>query len=621
MYSRWWNLLSIFVVFMFIAHMVLTDTVVLAQGKVTMSVRMSPSVIQVGEPFKIIYNIANSIDKTIRVRIREDLYNNRTKEKETSVFERNIAPGERQEISSSDENNSYIAIDGYVTYLVEYQVEGQSEWIVLGEGTFDILNIGFNVNYSASASQVKMGDEVEYTAVVKSTSNVVLRDIVVMDSQFGELGRIPMLEPGQKETVKSKFKLENNTESYLILRYKDPLPGGEDMQQEFPGTRVRVEVVKPQPVYSLGLEGSVDKQQIISPQEVTFTLKIKNTGDASLKNIQCTDWKGKTFYEIVQLLPGQETVATYKAMIDSAGQYTIKCSGVPDNGTQKVEASYTVEISKIEAGVEIERKFEPQEVVPGDTVTIAYIIRNTGKVALKNVAVHEPELGDIASFDILKPGEEKVVSVEKKMDNDGIVSKTVLTAKDELTGIPYRYEANELLIPAEVSEKAANISIDVEVDPSSLEKAGVVQVKCTIKNDGGVALKNIEVFIEELTKERKIGLGSLLVLNPGEEKNFNLSHLSVEETGSFVVVVKAQDQKGNDLEFRSRQFEVTVGVTDEAQPTRDLDSGNVTLLKVALTVVIFLIILTSGTLIYLVRDSLPFFKKRRSLKHRAPNGD
>jgi uncharacterized membrane protein len=618
--KRLWRILSVIMIFAMVV-MALVDTVALAQGKVTMSVRMSPSVIQPGEPFELIYNITNSMDKPVKVRIREELYNHVTNGKETTMLERSIAPGEKQEISSADEGEAYKAIDGYVTYLVEYQVEGQNEWAVLGEGVLDIFNIGFNVSYAASASRVKRGDEVEYAAVVESTSNVVLTDIAVVDSQFGELGRIPRLQPGEKKTVKRKFKLQDTTESYLILRYKDPLSVRGDVLQEFPDARVKVEVEKPQPVYSLEVQGSVDKQQITSAQEVTFTLKVKNTGNVTLQNIQCTDWKGKTFYEIVQLLPGQEATAIYKATIDSAGKYTITCSGVPEDGAQKVQAHYTVEISRVEAMVEIERRFEPQKAAPGDTVTLTYIIRNTGKVALKDVSVDEPELGNIASFDSLKPGDEEVVSVEKEMDDDGIISKTVLTAKDELTGAPYRYEADELLIPAQALDKAAHVSIDVEVDPPSLEKAGAVQVKCTIKNDGGVALKNIEVFIEDLVKERNIGMGSMLVLNPGEEQMFSLSYLSVEQTSSFVVVVKAEDEEGNDLEFRSQHFEVAVGVTDGAQNRHGSDSGKVTLLKVALTVVIFLIILTAGTLIYLVRDSLPFFRRRKSLKHRAAGGD
>lgn len=617
--KKLWSIFSIIIISAMVFQMASVDTVALAQGKVTMSVRLNPSVVQPGEPFEIIYNITNSTDKPVKVRIREELYNHVTNEKETTMLERNIAPGAKQEISGADEGEGYKAIDGYVTYLVEYQVEGQNEWIVLGEGVFNIFNRGFNVSYSASASRVKRGDEVEYAAVVESTSNVVLMDIMIMDSQLGELGRISKLQPGEKKTVKRKFKLQDTTESYLILKYKDPLAGRGDVLQEFPDARVKVDVEKSQPVYSLEVEGSVDKQRITSAQEVTFTLKVKNTGNVVLQNIQCADWNGNVFYEIVQLLPGQETTATYKATIDSPGKYTITCSGRPEDGAEKVQDHYTVEISKVEARVEIERKFEPQKVAPGDTVTLTYIIRNTGQVTLKDVSVDEPELGNIASFDSLKPDEEKVVSVEKEMDEDGIISKTVLTAKEELTGAPYRYEAEELVIPAEISEKAAHVSIDVEVNPSSLEKAGTVQVKCTIKNDGGVALKNIEVFIEDLVKERNIGMGSMLALNSGEEQTFSLSHLSVEQTSSFVVVVKAEDEEGNDLEFRSQPFEVAVGVTDEEQ--NRTDTGKVTLLKVALMVVIFLIILTAGTLIYLVRDSLPFFRRRRSLKHRTAGGD
>jgi len=617
MFKRFLRILTLIMIIAMIAHTALVDTVALAQGKVTMSVKMSPSAVQPGEPFELIYNITNSMDKPVRVRIREELYNHVTNVKETTMLERSIAPGEKQEIRSADEGEAHKAIDGYVTYLVEYQVEGQDEWVVLGEGAFDIFSIGFKVSYAAGASRVKRGDEVEYVAVVESTSNVALTDITVMDSQFGELGKISKLQPGQKKTVKRKFKLEDTTESYLILRYKDPLAVRGEMLQEFPDATVKVEVEEFQPVYSMEVQGSVDKQQITSAQEVTFTLKVKNTGNVTLKNIQCTDWKGKVFYEIVQLLPGQETTATYKTTIDSAGKYTITCSGVPEDGAQKVQATYTAEISTLEAMVEIERTFEPQKVAPGDTVTLTYVIRNTGRVGLKDVSVDEPELGNIATFDSLKPGEEKVVSVEREMDDDGITSKPVLTASDEVTGAPYRYEADELLIPVETVDKTPRVSIDVQVNPPSLEKAGAVEVKCTIKNDGEVALKNIEVSIEDLANERNIGMGSMLVLGPGEEQTFTLSHLSVEQTGSFVVVVKAEDEEGNDLEFKSQQFEVTVGVTDEAEDQGGSNSGKATILKVVLTIVIFLIMLVAGTLIYLVRDSLPFFSKRKGLKNRA----
>lgn len=611
------RILTVIMVLMMVCQMVFSNTVALAQGKVTMSVKMKPSKVQPGEPFEIIYNITNSTENTVKVRIREELYNRVTNVKQTAITEGSIAPGEKQEISSVQEGEDYRAIDGYITYLVEYQVEGQGEWTVLGEGIFDIFQIGFNVSYSAGATRVKKGGEVEYVAVVESNSNVVLTDIVVLDSQLGQLGTISKLEPGQRKTVKKKFKLEDTIESYLILKYKDPMSVRGEVLEEFPDARVKVEVEEFQPVYSIKVTGSVDKQYITSPQEVTFTLTVKNAGNVALRNIQCTDWKGKVFYEIVQLLPGQETTATYKTTIDSPGQYTITCTGVSEDGAQKVQEDYTVNISIAEVKAEIDRKFEPQKAAPGDTVTLTYIIRNSGKVTLKDVSVDEPELGNIASFDSLKPGEEKVVSVERQMDSDGILSRTVLTARNEMTGDPYKYEADELLIPAQEAEKAAHVSIDVEVDPPMLEKAGAVQVKCTVKNDGEIGLQNIEVFIEDSVKGRNLGMGSLLVLEPGEEQAFTLPHLNVEQTSSFVVVVKAEDEEGNELEFRSRSFEVKVGVAAEETDQRGSDSGRIGLLKVVFTVVIFLIILTAGTLLYLVRDSLPFLKRRKKLKQRA----
>ena len=83
--------------------------------------------------------------------------------------------------------------------------------------------------------------------------------------------------------------------------------------------------------------------------------------------------------------------------------------------------------------------------------------------------------GNVASFDKLKPGEEKAFSVQREMDEDGIVSKTVVTAKDENSGESYRFEAEELVISAVDDARNARLSIDVTVNPPT-EKAGAVEL-------------------------------------------------------------------------------------------------------------------------------------------------
>src|SRR5690606_6441661 len=134
-------------------------------------------------------------------------------------------------------------------------------------------------------------------------------------------------------------------------------------------------------------------------------LQIKNTGNVALNNVQCTDWNGNVFFEIVKLLPGQETTAEYKARISPDKEYKIVCSGTPEDGAQKVNAAYNLTVKKAQANIEITRSYEPEEAAPGDTVTINYTVKNTGNVTLVDIAVDEPEFGNVASFDKLKPGE------------------------------------------------------------------------------------------------------------------------------------------------------------------------------------------------------------------------
>lgn len=609
-----------FLVLMMLFQMVNTDNITFAQGQIKLTAGLGTYPIRPGEPFDIVYNITNSTDRAISVNIYQELYSSDNRPVPGSSITISsselIQPRKHQSISSAGD---YDAIDGYVKYSVEYAEEGQNEWKKLGEGTINIVNMDLSVSYKVNApGKVKKNDEVQYTAVVESDSNVAISDIIVIDSQMGELGRISRLEPGDGKTLTKYFRPQATTESYLILRYKDPMGVRGEITQEFPNAKVKVQVQEQEPVYSLELSGSVDKSFITSEEEVTIKLRIKNSGNVALNNVQCTDWNGNVFFEIVSLAPGQETTAEYKARVSPDKEYKIICSGTPEDGAEKVNAAYNIMIKKAEANIDIKREFEPQEIAPGDTVTLNYTIINSGNVTLVNGVVEEPELGNVSSFDKLEPGEEKTFSVQAEMDEDGIISKTVVTAKDPDTGETYRFEADELLIPVAGGGQNAHLSIDVTFDPPSLEEAGAVEVICTVINDGDIELNNIEVFI----KERDIPMGSVLTLSPGQEETFRLPQLGVEETESFTIVVKAEDQEGNDYEFTSEPFEIVVGLEGLDDEEDAGSRGRVAVLRTILIVIILLIILTAGALLYVLRDSIPFFqkfRKRRTLKNKAPS--
>ena len=61
------------------------------------------------------------------------------------------------------------AIIGYIRYSVEYQVQGEDQWISLYQGEESLININITVNYKANVSgKVKKNEEVQYTAVVEN---------------------------------------------------------------------------------------------------------------------------------------------------------------------------------------------------------------------------------------------------------------------------------------------------------------------------------------------------------------------------------------------------------------------------------------------------------------------
>lgn len=250
-----------FLVLMMLFQMVNTDNITFAQGQIKLTAGLGTYPIRPGEPFDIVYNITNSTDRAISVNIYQELYSSDNRPVPGSSITISsselIQPGKHQSISSAGD---YDAIDGYVKYSVEYAEEGQNEWKKLGEGTINIVNMDLSVSYKVNApGKVKKNDEVQYTAVVESDSNVAISDIIVIDSQMGELGRISRLEPGDGKTLTKYFRPQATTESYLILRYKDPMGVRGEITQEFPNAKVKVQVQEQEPVYSLELSGSVDK--------------------------------------------------------------------------------------------------------------------------------------------------------------------------------------------------------------------------------------------------------------------------------------------------------------------------------------------------------------------------
>ncbi len=149
------------------------------------------------------------------------------------------------------------------------------------------------------------------------------------------------------------------------------------------------------------------------------------------------------------------------------------------------------------------------------------------------------------------------------------------------------------------------------MQPSYLQAPGTVNIECIIRNEGNVALKDVEIAL----KEKELIIGRLNEFKPGEQNLFELSDLGIELSQSLTVVVTAEDERGNKLVFESTSVEVSV---EQRTPSMGLaqatEAARGSFLRTILGIIIILVILTAGALIYVMKGSfLPVRRKRRQV--------
>ncbi len=398
--------------------------------------------------------------------------------------------------------------------------------------------------------------------------------------------------------------LNQTTQGHVVLRFKEPFTQSE-IVRSFGEAVVRIEVSAQLPRISLNLSAEPDKSYIPSPDEVTFDLKIKNTGEIEIHDVEVLDWKGEIFHMIDRLMPGEEVSFEYKALIEPDKQYMFVARGRAGSMRQSFETSYVVKVSELKPLVEINREVirEPQPV-------LRYTIRNTGNVALVDIVLEELEVGIIARLERMEPGDTEQITDNLDLSRDRI-SNPILIAKEAANMTIYRYQAGEMHIRAGLAEDNPLVTIVLNVQPSYLQAPGTVNIECIIRNEGNVALKDVEIAL----KEKELIIGRLNEFKPGEQNLFELSDLGIELSQSLTVVVTAEDERGNKLVFESTSVEVSV---EQRTPSMGLaqatEAARGSFLRTILGIIIILGILTAGALIYVMKGSfLPVRRKRRQV--------
>ncbi|MBN1221571.1 MAG: DUF11 domain-containing protein [Anaerolineae bacterium] len=255
----------------------------------------------------------------------------------------------------------------------------------------------------AAGSPAQVGDTITYTYYITNTGSVTLYTITLNDDKLGTTTVITPpaapLGPGESSLVTGTTVVTEGN-----------LPGPLTNTVTVTGTNILSEIALATDTANVPLTYtttiSVEKTYLTSAGEpasigdtITYTYRITNTGTVTLYTITLNDDKlGMSTIPTTPLGPGQSTTFTDTTVVvenDLAypwltntvtvtGTNTLSEITAPATDTVSVALTYTL-------GITVNKTANPSTASPGDTITYAYRITNTGDITL-TVILYDDEL-------------------------------------------------------------------------------------------------------------------------------------------------------------------------------------------------------------------------------------
>lgn len=283
----------------------------------------------------------------------------------------------------------------------------------------------------------QVGETITYTFRVNNLGNVPVRDLVIDDARLGVVGLAVTpgtLRPGESGTASFVYSIvqsdidEGGVWNIATVTGKDPKggdvtddsedptpldPGDDNYDPDCPDC-----TVTPLPQHpSYLIVKSADKTEVRKAGEVvTYTLRVTNTGNVTLKNIEVTDilfpdWKGT----IESLAPGASSsfelaYTVTQADIDGGKIVNVAVvTGEDPDGTPLDPDEDEHEVPVVHAaGLEVTKTADKSSVKQaGEVITYTIRVKNTGNVTLKNVEVVDPLTGFSQTIQELRVDEER----------------------------------------------------------------------------------------------------------------------------------------------------------------------------------------------------------------------
>jgi uncharacterized repeat protein (TIGR01451 family) len=407
------------------------------------------------------------------------------------------------------------------------------------QATVAMVNPDFTITKVADTPVSKTGDTINYTVTVTNTGDVNM-EFLVTDSLVGQLFD-GVINAGDNRVFNYAYVVK-------IEDYPGPLTntatavatlGWLNLDNVYTKTAdVDTRLVTP----GIDITKTVNPVQAAIGEEVTYTIRVTNTGDYALENMAVND----TMFGNITAQFGFDATLAVGAWKEITIPYTILAAdypgplvntadvyanpvGLPNDITDEDSATLTIIINP---DISITKDVSHTTSKVGDIVTYTIVVTNTGDIALENMVVTDALLGgNITSefgFDAtLAPGASKTA----------VIPYTVLAGdiEDDLLLNTARVDAHALGLPAvtvwdEDDARVLMVNPDftiTKVADTPVSKTGdTINYTVTVTNTG-------DVNMEFLVTDSLVGQLFDGVINAGDNRVFN-----------YAYVVKIEDYPG-----------------------------------------------------------------------------
>ncbi|WP_285477531.1 hypothetical protein [Amycolatopsis sp. NBRC 101858] len=371
---------------------------------------------------------------------------------------------------------------------------------VTDDAVVDVIHPRMALAAQASPAAVREGDTVTWTITATNTGDVPLTGVTIADDQVKACAKpLGTLQPQAASTYTC-----TTVAGATGFTNKPAVTGLDPTAHPVTATAEAAFAVQ-HPAVALTAE--VTGGPFREGDAVPLRITVRNTGDVPLAGLRVTDSSTPGQQATTTRATGPQARATGCAQVlDGALEpgttrdfgctltapaddltATVRVTGTPPVGPP-VTAESTAKVDVIHPAIAVTRTVEPRVVRPGDTVTSAITVTNTGDSVLRDVSVADPGAPACAKpLGSLEPRATQNYSCTQVAGEADFTATAAVTATDA-TNRPVTATAGE---PVDVIHPAITITDDAT--PAQVRPGDTVTFTLVVANAGDVQLTDVSI--------------------------------------------------------------------------------------------------------------------------------